>query len=54
VAAAFSKHDRINLRAYDLRRDTLEMAHTRYGGLRFTPQYVQSMEGFKFVYLEPQ
>jgi len=54
TAAAFSKNDRISLRLYDPRRDTLDLAHTLYGGLRFTPQYVQFMEGFKFVYLEPQ
>jgi hypothetical protein len=54
TAAAFSKNDRNNLRLYDARRDTLELAHTLYGGLRFAPQYVQFMQGFKFVYLEPQ
>ena len=54
VAQAFTKNDQIRLRYFDPARDTLQIHAAPYTGLGFTPHFVQFMDGFKFVYLEPQ
>jgi len=53
-AEAFTKNDVNVVRYFDLRRDQLEFGDTRFRALGFTPQCVQYMDGFKFVYLSPQ
>jgi hypothetical protein len=53
-ADAFTKNDRINLRQYDPDRDVLQFGASPYSHLGFLPEFVQAMDGFKFVYLEPQ
>jgi hypothetical protein len=53
VARAFIKTDRPRLRACDPRRDRLAFGGGAYAPLGFTPHFVQAMNGFKFVYLEP-
>ncbi len=42
------------LRYFDPARDHLRFGDERYAPLQFEPQFVQYMEGFKFVYLFPQ
>jgi len=53
VAESHTKVGRSSLRYFDPNRDRLEFGDARYRMLRFQPQFVQYMEGFKFVYLNP-
>jgi hypothetical protein len=54
VAETFTKNDVNNVRYFDPRTDKLTFGPTPYATLDFTPQFVQYMEGFKFVYLQPK
>jgi hypothetical protein len=54
VAESLAKNDVNTLRYFNPQADVLEFGDGPYRCLRFTPQFVQSMEGFKFVYLYPR
>lgn len=54
AAESFTKNDVNNVRYFDPRADKLTFGPTPYAALDFVPQFVQYMEGFKFVYLEPK
>jgi hypothetical protein len=53
VAQSFTKNDVNLVRYFDPSKDELIFGDTQYASLGFTPQFVQYMRGFKFVYLEP-
>lgn len=53
-AALTGTHNTVNvLRAFDPRHETLTLSGPGYADLDFRPTYVQQMEGFTFVYLDP-
>lgn len=53
-AALTGTHNTVNvLRAFDPRREALTLSGPGYVDLDFRPTYVQQMEGFRFVYLDP-
>ncbi|MBL8093566.1 MAG: hypothetical protein JNL73_05315 [Anaerolineales bacterium] len=53
-AALTGTHNAVNvLRGFDPRRESLTLSGPGYAGLDFRPTYVQQMEGFLFVYLDP-
>jgi hypothetical protein len=54
AARTFTSNAVTVLRYFDQRTDRLDFGDTPYRALCFTPQFVQSMSGFKFVYLQPQ
>ena len=54
TAQAFSKNDNNALRYFDPKSDRFEFSLTAYKDLQFRPICVQYMDGFKFVYLNPQ
>jgi hypothetical protein len=54
LAESFTKAQRSVLRHFDPARDRLAFGDGRYRTLQFEPQFVQAMDGFKFVYLFPQ
>lgn len=54
AAETFTKSEVSVLRYFDARRDHLALGDTRYRSLQFQPQFVQFMDGFKFVYLFPK
>lgn len=54
IAEAFTKNEVNVVRYFDSRADRLEFGDTPFRALRFTPQCVQYMDGFKFVYLNPR
>lgn len=54
IAQAHTKNDVNVVRYFDPRRDSLNFGDTVYRSLHFTPHCVQYMDGFKFVYLDPQ
>jgi hypothetical protein len=54
VAHAFTHNDANVLRYFDPRADSLAIGNAIYQRLQFTPQFVQHMDGFKFVYLSPE
>jgi len=54
AAATFTKNDVNVVRYFDRRVDTLEFGDTPYRALGFSPQCMQYMSGFKFVYLQPE
>lgn len=53
-ADSFTKARRSLLRRFDPAGDHLEFGDTRYQRLGFQPQFVQFMEGFRFVYMAPK
>ncbi len=53
IAEAFTKNDANVARYFDRQTDHLEFGNPAYGALHFSPQCVQYMAGFKFVYLQP-
>jgi hypothetical protein len=53
VAESFTKNDK-NIIRYFGGDDVLIFGDTPYRGLGFKPQFVQFMDGFKFVYLNPK
>jgi hypothetical protein len=54
AAAAFQKSGADRLHLFDPRADSITLGASPYDALGFSPQAVQHMDGFKFVYLEPQ
>jgi hypothetical protein len=54
AARTFTSNAVTVLRYFDQRTDRLDFGDTPYRALCFTPQFVQYMAGFKFVYLQPQ
>ena len=54
VAETFAKNETTAIRYFDHFGDSLEFGSTPYQHLRFNPQFVQFMDGFKFVYLAPK
>jgi hypothetical protein len=54
AADTFTKAERSAIRHFDPTRDRLVFGDTRYRALKFQPQFIQSMDGFKFVYLFPK
>lgn len=54
VAESYTKNDTVNIRFFDPRADTLTFGDTPYRALQFKPHFVQYMDGFKFVYLNPK
>ncbi len=54
IAQSFTRAEASALRYFDPQRDRLLFGDSRYSHLQFQPQFVQLMEGFKFVYLMPQ
>jgi hypothetical protein len=52
-AAAFTAYDRVTLQWFDPAVDRLTINHGTYAALDFQPQFVQQMQGVKFVYLHP-
>jgi len=53
VAESFTKNSVNLVRYFDPSTDELSFGATPYSSLGFSPQFVQYMRGFKFVYLEP-
>ena len=53
-ALTYTENKQNLLRYIDPTQDTLEFADARYQALRFQPQFVQQMHGFRFVYLNPK
>lgn len=54
TSRTFTHNTTTVLRYFDRRADTLNFGDTPYRALNFTPQLVQYMDGFKFVYLQPE
>ena len=54
IAQAFTKNDVNVVRYFDPHHDQLHFEDALYSSLQFTPHCVQYMDGFKFVYLDPQ
>jgi hypothetical protein len=54
VAESLTKNDVNAVHYFDSQTDSLVFGDGPYRCLHFMPQFVQSMEGFKFVYLHPQ
>ncbi len=54
IAEAHNKNDVNNVRFFESPADTVTCEIDTYSKLGFTPQFVQHMSGFKFVYLNPQ
>jgi hypothetical protein len=54
VADSYTKADAVALRHFHPERDRLVFGSARYGTLHFAPQFVQTMNGFKFVYTLPR
>jgi hypothetical protein len=54
IAESFTSAAATSLRYFDPRRDRLELGPARYRRLRFRPRFVQCLEAFKFVYLDPR
>jgi hypothetical protein len=53
VAESFTKNDKNLVRYFNPHTDSLQFGKTPYAALNFQPQFIQYMEGFKFVYLQP-
>jgi hypothetical protein len=53
IANSYTKNNVNLVRYFDPANDELSFGPTPYASLSFRPQFVQYMEGFKFVYLEP-
>ena len=53
VARAMTKNAINNVRFFEPTSDLLTLGNTPYGVLSFQPHFVQYMDGFKFVYLNP-
>jgi len=53
VAESYTKNQKNLVRYFDEGKDRLEFGDTPYARLGFEPQFVQDMEGFRFVYLNP-
>lgn len=53
VAQAMTKNAVNNVRYFDPATATLTLGNSPYRDLAFTPHFVQYMDGFKFVYLQP-
>ncbi len=54
TSRTFTSNATTVLRYFDRRTDRLDFGDTPYRALNFTPQLVQYMDGFKFVYLQPE
>lgn len=53
-ATALAKPDSTLVRYVDQRTDTLTFGAPAYAALQFTPSCLEYMDGFKFVYLQPE
>jgi len=54
AARAFSTNSTNVFNFFDRRTSSLEFGPTPYAGLQFEPHCVHYMDGFKFVYLDPE
>jgi hypothetical protein len=54
VAEAYSKNDVNAVRYWNPRADSIQFGDGPYARLQFTPHFIQHMDGFKFVYLNPR
>ena len=54
TSRTFTHNTTTVLRYFDRHADTLDFGDTPYRALNFIPQLVQYMDGFKFVYLQPE
>lgn len=54
AARTFTANAKTILRYSEPRTDTLDFGATPYRALHFRPRFVQYMDGFKFVYLQPR
>jgi hypothetical protein len=54
TAQTFAKNDADRLRYFEPRTDSIALVDEPYKSLQFEPQFVQHMQGFKFVYLKPE
>jgi hypothetical protein len=54
AADSFTKVDSAVVRRFDPSRDSLRIHHETYRALDFRPHFFQTMQGFKFVYLDPR
>jgi hypothetical protein len=54
VADSYTRTERSLVRHFDPEHDSLVFGDTRYRHLQFRPDFCQSMDGFKFVYLFPR
>jgi hypothetical protein len=52
-AQTFTHNDKVILQAFDEKRDRLTISHPDYSQIDFHLSFVERMEGFKFVYLNP-
>jgi hypothetical protein len=52
-AQSYTKNEANVIRYFGPQADSLTFGDTSYARLGFAPQFVQHMEGFKFVYLDP-
>jgi hypothetical protein len=54
VAQAYTKNEVNAIQYFNPQMHTLRLGETPYANLDFQPQVVQYMDGFKFVYLNPE
>jgi hypothetical protein len=52
-AQTFAASDRLVTRLYDVHTDAFAIVPQPFHALDFRPQFVESMHGLKFVYLDP-
>jgi hypothetical protein len=52
-AQTFTHNDKVILQSFDEKRDRLNISHPDYRNIDFRLSFVEHMEGFKFVYLNP-
>lgn len=53
VAHTYARSDRQTIRRFDP-QDRVRISHPRYASLDFAPDFVQQIDGVRFVYLRPQ
>jgi len=53
TAHAYTKNKKDTITLFDYQKSVLTIDDPKYADLGFRPQFVQYMEGFKFVYLAP-
>jgi hypothetical protein len=53
TAQTFTHNDKVILQAFDEQRDRLMISHPDYSQIDFRLSFIERMEGFKFVYLNP-
>jgi hypothetical protein len=53
LAPTYAAGDRLVVHLYDARTDAFALVPSPYAELEFQPQFVESIHGLKFVYLDP-